>query len=112
ARDLAIIVRVEIGAFGARGAFAFGALAPLRALVRTDHAVIVRIKAREHLRGPREEFLARDRAVIVGIRAIEAHAAMTAAMAALAALGAHFFTRDLAVMIGVKRRETRRACGV
>src|SRR5690606_32229452 len=95
ARDLAVIVGVMVRTLAALAPLA--AFAPLPPLVLADDAVIVGVDALEHLRRPGEEFLARDLAVIVGVGAGQhVHAAAMAAMlAALHALGAHFFARQL-----------------
>src|SRR5690606_26293468 len=77
-----------------------------------DDAVIVGVEPREVLHRPREEFVARDRAVIVCVDAGEmiaaAHAGTTTP-AMRAALGAHFFARQLTIIVGVELAELRQA---
>ncbi len=80
-RERAVAVRVRVRTIRTLGA-ALTTLAPLRALRtfrRLDHAVMVRIDAVEHRCWPREEFLARDVAVIVRVGAFKAAMATAAA---------------------------------
>ena len=81
-------------------------LAALRTFVGGNHAVAVVIEAFEHLVWTRQEFFARDVAVIVGVGARElmhSAAAMTATAAAMfAASGAHFFARELTVIVRIE----------
>ena len=73
ARDLPVIIRIRIWPITTVAAltamFTVRALGPLRPLARADHAVAVRIEPRELLQRTRQEFIARDVAIIVHVGA-------------------------------------------
>ena len=73
--------------------------AALRTLGRGNHAIVVRIHAIEHRDRPREEFIARDVAIVVGVRAA-LHAAVAAAAPAVM----------VAAFARLRRAPARRRC--
>lgn len=68
-RAVAICIRVRMIAAATAMTFTLSALWPLQTFRRGDHAITIGIEARKHLRRPRQEFLARNAAVIVRVRA-------------------------------------------
>src|SRR5690606_8410164 len=112
-RERAVAIGVRIRPIRALAAFAVLSppLRTLRTFRRLNDAVIVGVEPCEHRRRPRQEFFARDVAVIVRIGAGQAAAAMTAmaATTSIAALRTHFFARQLAIIVRIEPRELRDA---
>jgi hypothetical protein len=103
-RELAIVVRVWICALAA-----FATVRPLWSLSSGDYAIAVCIQPREHLCRMRQEFFARDVAVIVGVGTAE-HMRTAAATTSMAAtLCAPFVACEFAVIVGVQLRKTHSA---
>jgi hypothetical protein len=87
-------------------------------LSASQNAVMIGVEMVKHLNRPSEELIARDAPIMIGVGAIQHHAAAMAAAAMMVAVfamrahGAHFIARQQTVMIGVGLRELRGPPGV
>lgn len=121
-RNGAVAIGIHVRAVGA-GLFTpllelFAALftigADLLKLRCADGSVVVLVQAIEHLFRAREEFVARDVAIVVGV-STRKHAATSVTVAAPSSLTescAHFFARQLTIMVRIEAREFGTAHGV